>query len=113
MQSSGAPVTILRLSDDLTVDRMREMRAEVLAALKAPGHLVLDVREVSLDSTGLGAVLSLQRQLELQERLLAVVSDDPAFISLLDWTGALAAVTLFSEPDQAYAYLLAQTTLAA
>lgn len=113
MQSSGAPVTILRLSDDLTVDRMREMRAEVLAALQAPGHLVLDMREVSLDSTGLGAVLSLQRQLELQERRLAVVSNDPGFISLLDRAGALAALTLFSDVDQAYAYLQAQETLAA
>ena len=113
MQSSGAPVTILRLSDDLTVDRMREMRSEVRAALAAPGHLVLDVREVALDSTGLGALLSLQRQLELQERRLAIVSDDPAFISLLDRSGVLAAITLFSDPDQAQAFLRTQTARAA
>lgn len=105
MQSSGSPITLVRPTHDLTVETMRHTRAELAGLLDEPGHVLLDLRAVSLDSTGLGAVLSLQRQLELLERRLAVIGTDPAFMTLLDRTGALDALTLFAEPEPAAEYL--------
>jgi anti-anti-sigma factor len=94
-------LTFVSVESDLDFDSVARVKAQLSSLLDRGGHVVMDLRAATLDSSGLGAVLSLQRQLELQGRRLLVVSRDPGFLSLLDTAGARGALQLFPDAEQA------------
>jgi anti-anti-sigma factor len=96
-------ITFARLESNLNGETLAWIREQLSPLLRRPGHVVLDLRNASLDSAGLGALLSMQRMLELQGRRLLVVATDPGFQSLLDVTGARAALNLYADAEQAMA----------
>lgn len=94
-------ITVVGVEDALDLDSVSYVKERLHAVLERSGPVVLDLRAALLDSTGLGAVLSLQRRLELQERSLFVVSDSAQFHRLLDLTGVRAALRVVRNADEA------------
>lgn len=94
-------ITIIGAEGDLDLDTVQHVKARMRAVLERTGPVLLDLRKAVLDSTGLGSVLYLQRRLELQDRLLFVVSDDARFHRLLDLTGVRPALQVVRSMDEA------------
>jgi anti-anti-sigma regulatory factor len=101
MPSLIQEVTFARVEEPFTSETAVRVKESLSPLLVGPGHVVLDLRSAQMDGVGLGALLSLQRKLELQGRALFVVTTDPAFGALIEAAGAGASLTLFSEMDQA------------
>jgi anti-anti-sigma factor len=94
-------ITYVKFERALDLESLSESRERLRSILTRDGHVVLDLRTAELDSTGLGAVLSLQRKLELQQRLLFVVSSDPAFLRLLEVTGVASVLRVVADAEEA------------
>jgi len=94
-------ITVLGVEDALDLDSVSHLKERLRSVLERTGPVVLDLRSAILDSTGLGAVLSLQRRLDLQDRLLLIVSDDARFHRLLDLTGVRAALQVVASSEEA------------
>jgi anti-anti-sigma regulatory factor len=105
MRPDGCEMTLLALKSEITSETAFNVREALRPVLERPGHVVLDLRGATLDSRGLSVVLSFQRRLELQERLLAVISTDPRFFQLLDRVGVPGALTLFQDMEPALEYV--------
>jgi anti-anti-sigma factor len=101
MEPRSWEVTIVRVESELNLETVASVKRQLTSLLGRCGHVILDLREATLDSSGLGAVLSLQRHLELQERRLLVIARDPRFFSLLDSAGAGSALAVFPDADRA------------
>ena len=78
--------------------RLREQLAPLLSRT---GPVVLDLRAARLDSSGLGALLSMQCRLKYQNRRMFVVSSDPAFHHLLAVTGVSQSLEVFESVETA------------
>ena len=94
-------VTYVKFERSLDLESLAESRERLSGVLARDGHVVLDLRSAELDSTGLGAVLSLQRKLELQDRVLFVVSNEPAFLRLLEVTGVKSVLRIVADAEEA------------
>jgi len=101
MMDKSWEITVVGVEDALDLDSVSHVKERLRSVLERSGPVVLDLRSAVLDSTGLGAVLSLQRRLDLQDRLLLVVSDDARFHRLLDITGVRAALRVVRSFDEA------------
>lgn len=101
MPSLIQDLTFARVEEPFTLETAPRVRDLLSPLLDAAGHVVLDLRSPQLDSVGLGALLSIQRKLELQGRSLFVVTADPEFRALVDAAGVSEALTVFSEVEQA------------
>jgi anti-anti-sigma regulatory factor len=99
-------VNLVRVDSAFTIETAVRLKQQLSTLLERPGHVVLDLRGAILDSAGLGAVLSIQRFLELRGRRLLLVSSDPQFIGLLDRSGAAGSVTLFPDAGEAVNHVL-------
>lgn len=97
-------IQIVRLQDARGRDSARAVREQLAPALAEAGHVVLDLRRAAPDTTLLGVVLSFQRRLELNGRLLVVVAQDRSFFRLLDVLGISGALTVLADVDAAVAY---------
>lgn len=106
--SSMPKVNLARVGTAFDVDTLGEVKAQLTPLLTRQGHVVLDLRGARLDSSGLGAVLSLQRKLHLQGRGLFVVTECAEFRRLLETVEATHALTLYS--DLEHALNLAEST---
>jgi anti-anti-sigma factor len=104
MQPCSWEVTVVCVEHAIDGDNVRELKQQLSHLLSRTGHVVLDLRDATLDGSGLGSVLSLQRQLELQGRRLLVVSDDPRFRGLLEATGVSSTLSLFQDAEQAVSF---------
>ena len=98
-------VTFVRVEDAFTLETAVLLKEQLSPVMSRPGHVVMDLRGASLDSTGLGAVLSMQHRLELSGRRLLVVSEDPQFLDLLDRAGVPDILSLFRDAEQAVHYV--------
>ncbi len=98
-------VTFVRVESAFTLETAVLLKEQLSPVLSRAGHVVMDLRGALLDSSGLGAVLSMQRHLELKGRRLLVVSGDPQFLSLLDRAGVSGALSLFPDAEQAVHYV--------
>jgi anti-anti-sigma factor len=101
MQAGSCELTLVRLESALTLDTTPAVKEQLAPVLSCAGHVILDMRGILLDSTGLGAVLSLQRNLGLQGRKLLIVTTDPQFIGLLERTGVSGVLSLFPDAEAA------------
>jgi anti-anti-sigma factor len=101
MQSGTWEVTLVGVRDALETGTAAEVKERFNALLDRDGDVILDVRGVRLDSAGLGAILSLQRQLELRERRLLVVTQGASLLTLLDSAGAKGALALYPDAEAA------------
>jgi anti-anti-sigma regulatory factor len=97
-------VTFARVDSAFTRDTALRIKEQLSPVFQRPGPVVLDIAAADVDSVGLGAMLSMQRRLELQGRRLLVVSDDPAFHTLLERAEVVHCLTLFPHADAAVAY---------
>jgi anti-anti-sigma factor len=101
MRSGTWEVTLVCVQDALETGTVGEVKERFSALLDRDGDVILDVRGVRMDSTGLGAILSLQRQLELRERRLLVVTQGASLLTLLDSAGAKGALALYPDVEAA------------
>ena len=97
-------IQFVRLQGTRSRDGARAVREQLAPALAEAGHVVLDLRRMTSDTTLLGVVLSFQRRLELNGRLVVVVAQDRGFFRLLDVLGISSALTVFTDVDAAVAY---------
>jgi len=104
MESREVGVTVVHVGAVFNLETAAAVRERLSQLLTGSGHVILDLSGTMVDSTGLGAVLSLQRRLELQERRLLVVACDPRFSSLLQRAGVQGALTLFEDMDDAVGF---------
>lgn len=108
----SSEVTLVHVENVFDFETGPTVRSKLLPILKRQGHVILDLRGAMLDSSGLGTVLSMQRRLELQGRLLLVVAADKRFISLLERTGVRAHLQLFRDTEAAFQYARAYSAVA-
>jgi anti-anti-sigma factor len=101
MVGSSWEVTFIGVEDALDVISAPQVHERLRDLLERRGPVALDLRSVSLDSAGLGAVLSLQRRLELQNRRLIVVADDDYLDRLLEATGVGKMLCVVRDADEA------------
>jgi len=101
MQPLSWEVTLVRVESPFTMETAYLVKEQLTPLLGRPGDIVLDLRAASLDSAGLGAVLCMQRQLELRERRLLVVATDPQFLGLMERAGVKGALPLFADAGKA------------
>lgn len=101
MQACSWEVTLVRVESSLGAETTAKIRTHSSSLLAGPGHVIVDLRDAAVDSSGLCAVLSLARRLELQGRRLLVVATDPQLLSLLDRTGITGAFPLFRDMETA------------
>lgn len=94
-------LTFARVEEPFTLETAPRVRDLLSPVLDAAGHVVLDLRSPELDSVGLGALLSIQRKLELQGRSLFVVTADPDFRALVEAAGVTDSLAIFTEVEQA------------
>jgi anti-anti-sigma factor len=94
-------ITYVKFERALDLDSLAEGRERFSGVLAREGHVVLDLRGSVLDSSGLSAILSLQRKLELKDRVLLVVSADPGFHRLLEVTGVASALRVVADAEEA------------
>jgi len=94
-------VTFARVEEPFTHETARRVKEQLSPVLAGPGNVVLDLRRAELDGVGLGALLSIQRKLELQGRSLFVVTADAAFHALVEASGVTSALALFSGMNEA------------
>ena len=97
-------VTFVRLESPFDAETSAQVKQTLQGILGRPGHVVLDLRGTTLDSTGLGALLGMQRQLEVRGRRLLVIATDPQFMALLQRAGVPHALALFPDAEQAVLY---------
>lgn len=101
MMEKSWEITVVGVEDEFDLDSVSNVKKRLRGVLERSGPVVLDLRTALLDSTGLGAVLSLQRQLELQRRPLFIVSDDARFHRLLDLTGVRPVLCVVRSAEEA------------
>jgi anti-anti-sigma factor len=104
MEPQSWEATLVRVESAFNVETAGPVRARLAALVSRPGDLILDLRGTTLDSSGLGALLSLQRRLEAQGRQLLVVATDPQFLALLERAGVPGTLSLFADAEQAIRY---------
>lgn len=102
--SQPQQIQFIRLRVTRVRDVARSVREQLAPTLAEAGHVVLDLRRMAPDTTLLGVVLSFQRRLELNGRLLVVVAQDRGFFRLLDALGISSALTVFTDVEAAVAY---------
>ncbi len=100
--------TLVGLENAFTLDTASSIKGQLSPVLSRVGDVIVDIRGASLDSAGLGALLSLQRRLELQDRHLLVVGGNPEFLGLLERTGATDSLTVFADVEKATRYARSQ-----
>ena len=105
MGPDGCEILFVRLKSDITSETRVRVRETLRPLLDREGHLLLDMRGASVDLRGLSLILSLQRRLELCERRLALVSEEPGFLELVERAGAAGALAVFAHADQALEHL--------
>lgn len=105
-------VFLVRFARPAEVENVPAMKRHLWPALEGSGPVLLEIGPVRLDPRRLGVILSLQRYLELQGRVLLVVSTAPEFFTLLERSGAGNALTLFEDAEQAAAYARQHVTQA-
>src|SRR5437588_8892287 len=113
MQSSSWEVTVVRVESGLNEDTASSIRQQSSLLLSRPGPVILDVREASLDSSALCAVLSLQQRLDLQGRRLLVVATDPRFVSLVERAGVGDSFRIFGNAEEALRHTRERSAAAA
>jgi anti-anti-sigma regulatory factor len=101
MRSGSWEVTLVCVQHALETGTVAEVKERFNTLLERHGDVILDVRGAAVDSTGLGAVLSLQRQLELRDRRLLVVTQGASLLTLLDTAGATGALALYPDVEAA------------
>ena len=111
MQSQNE-VILVRPEGAFDFETAARLKAQWPRLLSLTGHVVLDLRAARLDCRALSALLSLQRRLELQGRILVVVTEDSRFLALLERTGAESALCLFRDVDAAVRYAKTRPSLA-
>jgi anti-anti-sigma regulatory factor len=104
MQASSWEVTFVRVECGVEAETAHRVRSYAPSLLSRPGHVILDIRDASLDSAGLCAVLSLTQRLELQGRRLLVVATDPHLFGLVERAGVGGAFPLFRDTEEAVSY---------
>jgi anti-anti-sigma regulatory factor len=100
-ESRSWEVTFIQVDDTADCSVAGSLREQLSPALADTGDVVLDVRAARLDSLGLSALLAVQRQLQLNDRRLLVVADDPGFLSLVERAGVAHTLAIFRDPEQA------------
>ncbi len=105
--------TLVGVGRSLDLETASYFRSRIAPVLGRTGDVILDLREVEVDSTGLGTLLSLQRRLELEDRRLLVVGTAPGFLDLLDRAGAGGALALFPDVEEATRFARGEAELAA
>jgi anti-anti-sigma regulatory factor len=113
MQLRSYDTTVFCIESQGESDTARGLKQQASRLLERAGDVVLDLRRAAMDSRGLSAILALQRQLELLDRKLLVVSDDPDFLSLLDRAGVPDVLALFADTEAALAHARKPARLAA
>jgi anti-anti-sigma regulatory factor len=107
MSPQSYEVNLVRVENAFTVETAGSVKQQLSNLLDRPGHVVLDLGEATVDSAGLGAMLSMQRFLELRGRKLLLVSNSLDFQGLLDRSGAAGSVTVFADAAAAVNAVLA------
>lgn len=105
-------MTLVGVDEALDAQTAPHVKERLRKVLDRPGPVVLDLRSATVDSTGLGTVLSLQRKLELQNRRLLVISTDPYLHRLLTVTGVGATLCVLGDVDEAIDYARRTSRLA-
>ena len=91
--SDGA--TVLRLAGELDLYTAPRLSAELAAVVGSDGDVVLDVQELGfLDSTGLGEIARLHRQLSAEGRRVVVRRPTAMVHRVLDISGLLAVLAV-------------------
>jgi len=75
---------------EIDVATVEEQRGQWLAAVdeRQPQRLVIDMSDVTfLDSTGLGAIVALQRRQRSHGGVVAIANAAPAVVQILELTG--------------------------
>jgi anti-anti-sigma regulatory factor len=94
-------MTFLRVESAPPAETTPRLREAMSRLLNAPGDVVLDLRGVNLDTTGLSSILGMQHHLSRLGRRLVVVANDPGFMALVERAGAHNAFTLFADAEEA------------
>jgi anti-sigma B factor antagonist len=81
-------VTLLRLAGELDLYTAPRLRDHLPAVLADDGDVAVDLSSLSfIDSTGLGDITRIHRQLEAQDRRLILRSPTPVVLRVLEITG--------------------------
>lgn len=94
-------ITLVGVDEALDAHTAPQVKERIRGIMDRTGPVVLDLRSVTVDSTGLGTILSIQRRLELKDRRLLVVSDDPYLHRLLAVTGVGATLCVVRDVEEA------------
>lgn len=105
MRSDGCDITFVSLRSEITLETSSRVRKTLAPLLERAGHVIVDLRGATVDSSGLGVLLSLQRRLELQERRLALVTSEAHFFALLERVGAQGSLAVFAKVDDAMEFV--------
>lgn len=94
-------VTCVRVASQFDVDTAADVRSELKPLISKPGHIVLDLRGASLDSTGLGVVVSMKWRLEQSGRRLLVVGDGHSLNQLIERAGVANYLPVYESVEEA------------
>ena len=94
-------VTCMRVAKRMDVETVADIRLELKPLLSTPGHVVLDLRGARMDTSGLGAVISMKWRLEQLGRKLVVVGDEPGLRSLVERAGVGCYLPVYTDMDEA------------
>jgi anti-anti-sigma factor len=83
------------------VDTAADVKLELKPLISKPGHIVLDLRGATLDSTGLGVVISMKWRLEQAGRRLIVVGDGHSLNQLIERAGVANYLTVYESVEEA------------
>lgn len=104
MRSASWGVTFIGVDHAVDSETAAAVRTRLDPLLGQGSHVVLDIRGAGVDGAGLGAILSLQRQLELHGQRMLLVSRDPQFLTLVERAGVSAAFSVFGDPESALTF---------
>jgi anti-anti-sigma factor len=94
-------VTCVRVATPFDVETAADVKLELKPLISKPGHIVLDLRGASLDSTGLGVVISMKWRLEQAGRRLMVVGDGPSLGQLIERAGVSNYLSVYDTVEEA------------
>lgn len=94
-------VTCVRVASPFDVDTAAEVKLELKPLISKPGHIVLDLRGASVDSTGLGVVISMKWRLEQAGRRLLVVGDGHSLTQLIERAGVGNYLPVYDSVEEA------------
>lgn len=104
MRSASWGVTFIGVDQAVDSETAAAVRTRLNPVLGQGGHVVLDLRGAGVDGEGLGAILSIQRQLEVHGQRMLLVSEDPRFLSLVERAGVSAAFSVFGDSESALTF---------